>query len=428
MQGELNEIDIRSILQLVELGQRTGELYVESYALPKGNWAGDRPRHESSTPPSWFVFFLNGSITYAADHQAHNLQRLNDHLKHLGIHHSLPDTTAPAIATTNAPEYGYLWALLENHILTPHQGRAIVHSMVRESLFDLLSLHQGAFIFEVGPSLAPQLANFRIDPLVGEVMQQVQLWKQLSPNVQSPDQYPVLLQRERLKDALPPDLYRGLVTWANGQTSIRQLSRLIGQSILSIGQALYPHIQEGTIQLTAHQPQPESPGEQSVSHPMRSHDYTPRVVCIDDGLTLRKTVETILGDQGYEVTSIASPTKALSLVFQLKPDLILCDIAMPQLDGYEVCAMLRKSTAFRQTPIVMLTGKDGFIDRVKARMVGATDYLTKPFGESELLLLIEKYVGLGTPNRENPNKLLAEAVKNELEINISGSVSSPSSV
>ena len=66
---------------------------------------------------------------------------------------------------------------------------------------------------------------------------------------------------------------------------------------------------------------------------------------------------------------------------------------MPEPDGYEICAMLRQSSAFRQTPIVMLTGKDGFIDRVKARMVGSTDYLTKPFGETELTVLIEKYIG-----------------------------------
>jgi twitching motility two-component system response regulator PilG len=427
MQGELNEIDIRSILQLVELGQRTGELYVESYALPRTNWRSDRPRPSASTPPSWFVFFLNGSITYAADHQAHTLQRLNDYLRGMGIRQSFPDTSTAAIANTNAPEYGHLWSLLEDHVLTPKQGRHIIQKMVEESLFDLLSLHQGSFMFEVGPSLAPQLSSFRIDPLVGKVMQQVQQWNQLNPIVQSPDQSPALLHPETLQETLPPALYQGLIQWADGQTTIRQLSRLTGQSMLSIGQGLSPQIQQGTVHLSTHHFPQEATTDAPTSTELKTLDYPPRVVCIDDGVTLRKTVETILGNQGYEVTSIASPTKALSLVFQLNPDLILCDIAMPQLDGYEVCAMLRKSTAFRQTPIVMLTGKEGFIDRVKARMVGATDYLTKPFGESELLLLIEKYVGLGTPNRENPNKLLAEAVKNELEINISGSVSSPSS-
>jgi CheY-like chemotaxis protein len=107
-------------------------------------------------------------------------------------------------------------------------------------------------------------------------------------------------------------------------------------------------------------------------------------------------VKHILDQAGYTATTLANPLEALSLVFQLKPDLILCDIAMPELDGYEVAAMLRRSTAFRQTPIVMLTGKDGFIDRVKAKMVGATDYLTKPFGAGELLMIVERYIESGT--------------------------------
>jgi twitching motility two-component system response regulator PilG len=109
-------------------------------------------------------------------------------------------------------------------------------------------------------------------------------------------------------------------------------------------------------------------------------------------MTVGKKVEYILKERGYRVTAISDPLQALSLVFQLKPNLIFCDITMPQLEGDEICSMLRCSEAFRQTPIIMLTGKETFLDRVKARMVGATDYLTKPFGERELLLLLEKYL------------------------------------
>lgn len=96
--------------------------------------------------------------------------------------------------------------------------------------------------------------------------------------------------------------------------------------------------------------------------------------------------------QGYEVITLTNPLEALSLIFQIQPDLILCDIAMPQLNGYEVCAMLRHSSAFENIPFIMLTGKDKFIDRLRATMVGSTDYLTKPFGDTELLMLVEKYI------------------------------------
>jgi twitching motility two-component system response regulator PilG len=88
---------------------------------------------------------------------------------------------------------------------------------------------------------------------------------------------------------------------------------------------------------------------------------------------------------------------------------------MSELDGYEVCGMLRKSTAFRQTPIVVLTGKDGFIDRVRARMVGATDYLTKPFGAHELLMLLERYIGPGDPKRSHNDSSTTNTVDQEIE-------------
>ncbi len=420
MQGELNEIDVRSILQLVELGQRTGELYVEAYNSPWGLLRRDRTLKPASHNPSWFVFFQNGSIIYAAD-SSPNLSRLRDYLQAFGLEHTLKNLSIPAIATINAPEYGHLWALLENHILTPDQGRIIVKSMIRETLFDLLSLHQGSFIFEIGPSLAPQLVNLNIEPLLGLIMKQVQEWKQLSPHIQSPSQCPIITNTDQLRETVKASTFNTIRKWADGRTTIRQLARYLRRDIVTVGRALHPYVQQGLVQFAVASEAAASSGASSFSQALI--DRVPRVVCIDDGLTLRKTVEGILSQYGYEVTAIGNPLKALSLVFQLKPDLILCDIAMPELDGYEICAMLRKSTLFRQTPIVMLTGKDGFIDRVKARMVGATDYLTKPFGESELLTLIEKHAGLGKPNRENPNTLLAEALDSELELDVSEAAS-----
>ncbi|MFN8969786.1 MAG: response regulator [Pseudanabaena sp.] len=128
-----------------------------------------------------------------------------------------------------------------------------------------------------------------------------------------------------------------------------------------------------------------------MSAPQQVKVKSPRILCIDDSVTICRAVEYILHNHGFQVMAVSSPIKALSLIFQHNPDLILCDITMPEIDGYELCGMLRKSSAFAKVPIIMLTGKDGFIDRVKARMVGATEYLTKPFGEKELLTTVEKY-------------------------------------
>lgn len=410
MQGELNEIDIRSILQLIELGQRTGELFVEAYSSSMGKNEGSiQPRQDSgflhsTTNRSWFVFFLNGQIIYATDTKA-NLNRLRDYLHRYKVDAALDNIEVSAIATTNAPEYGYLWTLLENHTLTPAQSRSIIQSMIHETLFDLFSIHQGTFIFEIGSALSPQLTTLEIGSITPRIVKQVQEWRQFYPHIESPEQCVVISDAEQLRESLPENLFQNLDRWVDGQTSIRQLARYLNRDILVVARAIYPYVQQGLIQLLDY-PAQSSRGSGSPKASRKrelevwEETRAPRVVCIDDGITICQAVECILSQHGYEVQGITDPLEALGLVFKLKPDLILCDIAMPNLDGYEICAMLRQSTLFRQIPIVMLTGKDGFIDRVRARMIGATDYLTKPFGESELIMLVEKYIGSGKLSSE----------------------------
>ncbi|MDQ2096933.1 MAG: response regulator [Tychonema bourrellyi B0820] len=392
MQGNLSEIDIRSILQLIELGQRTGELFVEAYSS-NGSGTGTQPSPRSQAGgQSWYVFCFNGQIIYATQ-SAGSLFRLRDYLRRYKAEKTLDKIEVPYMASTNAPEYGYLWVLLEKHILTPAQGRTIIHSMIHETLFDLLSLHQGSFTFEMGSALAPQLTSLEISSLLAKIVKQVQQWKQFHPHIQSPNQCPVISDAAELQVALPVNTFNTLKLWADGRTSIRQMARYLNRDVLTVAKAIYPFVQQGLVQVFFESVTPAN-NKKDLYLPKTK---VPRVVCIDDDNVIRKTVESILNEHGYEVTGISSPLEALSLVFKLKPDLILCDIAMPELDGHEICAMLRSSSAFRQTPIVMLTGIEGFIDRVQARMAGATEYITKPFGESELLMLVEKYVGPGYP-------------------------------
>jgi twitching motility two-component system response regulator PilG len=415
MQGYLSEIDIRSILQLIELGQRTGELYLESYGNgPQSPGESFEDAAATVEPQSWLVFLANGQLVYAGTTD-NKLDRLRDHLHRYGIDRSLPDpSTTAAIAAFNSLEYGTLWALLEQHLLTPDQGRAILSHMVHETLFDLLSLHHGAFVFQLSSALSPQLMTHTISGLVAGITQQIQTWHQLHPHLQSPDQCPVLLVPDAFRASVSDQVFQRMVTWMDGQTSIRRIARYLSRDLLSVARSLVPALQQGQISLVYG---PSSPAAVPVQRP--SLHRLPRIVCIDDSSTIRQAVEKILDGQGYEATSIGNPLRALGLLFQLRPNLILCDITMPELDGYELCAMLRHSSAFRQTPIVMLTGKDGFLDRVKARMVGATDYLTKPFGPSELYALVEKYVGPGDRTRPRPDILLAEAIEDEFDLDFS---------
>lgn len=397
MQGTLSEIDLRSILQLIELGQRTGQLFIETYRPTRRSQEMLTPGYPAQsifpeTATSWFVFFVNGQVVYAADQTYGQMKRLRDYLRRYSVTDEVPYFNNSAIATTNDPEYGYLWLLLEKNFLTPHQARQIIRCMVEETLFDLLNVRQGSFIFEMGNALDPPMIAFEVGSLITQMTKQIQEWKQFHPHIQSPDQVMVITNQEHLHATLSDKLYQRLVFWANGKTTLRQLARYLHRDLPTVARGLHPYVEKGLLQFQEVIPAIASPA--NLSWETSSPAQPPQIVCIDDDVSIGKQVELILNQQGYHCHLMFNPLDALSQIFQLQPDLILCDITMPQLDGYEICAMLRHSTAFRQTPLIMLTGKETFMDRIKAQIVGATDYLTKPFGASELLLLMEKYLGI----------------------------------
>jgi twitching motility two-component system response regulator PilG len=118
-----------------------------------------------------------------------------------------------------------------------------------------------------------------------------------------------------------------------------------------------------------------------------------RVMVIDDSRTIRRTAETLLQKEGYQVISATDGFEALSMIADNKPDLIFLDVMMPRLDGYQTCALLKHHQVFRHTPVVMLSSKDGLFDRARGRVVGSDNYITKPFTRDELLKVIEQYCG-----------------------------------
>lgn len=112
---------------------------------------------------------------------------------------------------------------------------------------------------------------------------------------------------------------------------------------------------------------------------------------IDDSSTIRRSAEIFLGQAGYQVVLADDGFDALAKMNDHKPALIFCDILMPRLDGYQTCALIKKSAKFHSTPVIMLSSKDGLFDRARGAMVGSDAYLTKPFTKDSLLKTVREY-------------------------------------
>jgi twitching motility two-component system response regulator PilG len=123
-----------------------------------------------------------------------------------------------------------------------------------------------------------------------------------------------------------------------------------------------------------------------------------RIMVIDDSSTIRRSAEIFLGQVGYKVVLAEDGFDALAKINDTHPNLIFCDILMPRLDGYQTCALIKKSIKFRDTPVIMLSSKDGLFDRARGAMVGSDEYLTKPFTKDSLLKTVLKYTTVTAGN------------------------------
>src|SRR5215468_9204849 len=119
---------------------------------------------------------------------------------------------------------------------------------------------------------------------------------------------------------------------------------------------------------------------------------TPRVLLVDDSRTVRKIVEQILQRERIEVVSASDGLEAFAILVDAQPDLMLLDILLPRMDGYQVCQVVRHHPDFRDLPILLLSSKGSMVDRMRGKLAGSTDYISKPFDSAALLLTVQRYL------------------------------------
>ncbi|MGL5792985.1 MAG: response regulator, partial [Waterburya sp.] len=309
--------------------------------------------------------------------------------------------------------------------LAPSQGTELIQHIAKDELQFCLWLKQGVATWdnEHSPPLwihnqITPIPTLNLTDLLHTQDLRLQKWQNCSSNLLSVHQRPYFApgwERDNFSNpgSLNIQILKELTQVLRGRTSIRQLSLLLNKDELDIAQILSPYIEEKIIYL--HHPQspldslPNIPkdiktDEQLSSTSLVSHNENRsknlaettvkvwNIVCIDDSPTILKEMQRFLDQDKFRVTTIDDPVQAVSKIFQINPDLILLDITMPRINGYKLCGLLRSSGNCDETPIIMVTGNTGLIDKARAKLAGATDYLTKPFTQQGLRQIVEKYL------------------------------------
>ncbi|WP_315863045.1 response regulator [Geminocystis sp. NIES-3709] len=267
----------------------------------------------------------------------------------------------------------------------------MVNNILTEIFFDLNQTIEITFHLnsKVNIPLSEQIFLLDANQVIVPAWQQWQNWVSLKLGDRSPNKAPVIRSSEQLQEKTSPKTYAAFSKLFNGRNTLRDLSLQLKRDLNQFSSSLLPYIQQGYIDLVsvADLPAPISPPTV-----IQCDDKSPLVACVDDSPLICETMATILKKAGYQFICITEPLKAIAKILAAKPDLIFLDLVMPNANGYEICASLRKLSLFRQTPIIIVTSNDGMMERVRTKMVGASDFIAKPINSDELLNLTNKYL------------------------------------
>ena len=367
------------IKALTEISQKelSGQLTIRSLksAVPRNRIPGlAADRLPRSKEKGWRVYFGRGKIHYATSLIA-NQERIN-----YLISKFFPDINHP-INQSLTDEYSELCSLWRSGKISIQQLRDVIYTFTQEALIHCLAFPPAKLELETTVGLDPILISAPIKEIAYPIRPQVLEWIKLRETIPSPLMRVGIKNLNEFYSAIAEhSAFSHLRSLAEPLTSFPNLYQLAQErhlNLLTLAQQLQLYIQEKQVQVKPYQ---------APHHP----ENQPVIACIDDSHAVQRNVKRTLEAAGYEVISLTEPAKALTLLARKKPDLILMDITMPEMNGYDLSKILRKSASLAEVPIVMLTGRDGVVDRLRSRMVGASDYITKPFNPHQLIQLVQQ--------------------------------------
>ena len=284
-------------------------------------------------------------------------------------------------------EYQLLGFWYSQQKISREQISQIIQSILVEVFFDISQTRE--VVYQVKPEhrLSNQLLLVNADTIIYKARMLWQSWLDAKLGDRSPDLAPIIRHPLELKKQVPEPLYRTMTMMLTGQLTLRDLSAKVNRDLVSLSVSLLPHVQQGTVELI------DINDLQPPISSLKLLDQSPKgplIVCIDDSPAICRALEKVLGTADYQVHCIQDPLRAIAILLSKKPDLIFLDLVMPGTNGYELCNQLRRISSFKEIPIVILTGNDGMIDRMRARMVGASAFLSKPINPHQVLSVVER--------------------------------------
>lgn len=366
---------------------------------------------------NWSFYFKKGNLVWASSN-SHRFRRLYRLISKFAPELKSQEIKLREQQISELWEFLFLNVLYKRHLIDRDQINEIIQAIVKEVLFDCY-LYTGddyeiKVIFETkGNHMAAVLnnslfsnpiavidynkASYRTETLVSN-------WENTNIADCSPNLAPVIQDIEKLKKAVNNfEVYQQLYIFIDGEKTIRDLAAIAKQDLITVANYLSPHIKNKAISL---QKIPDrqlpnlyfSPSNQEVNAEYLNKDrdciresYLPLIICVDDCPEVCQHITQLLNPLGYRIISVKDAAKTLIVLLENKPKLIFINANMPDANGYELCAQIKRMPALKNIPIIVLNNRETIIDKLRRKTSGAVDTISKPLDSIEVLTKTQKY-------------------------------------
>ncbi len=366
--------------------------------------------------PSWMLYFSSGLLAGISG----GIDAIDRWKRNL------------ALASLNVPLDRLIKSTNDREIFL-NSNKIAQECVAKEVLFDIIQFSQNKGdrlsyrfipVSDKNTQVQSALPLLELQPILTATIQAWQNWVKHGLSLYAPSLFPIIQDSTQISSFDSNKDLQDLIASIDGTKSLRSVAIGHRKKLIDVVMPLLPLLKLNIISLSSS----KQPDVELEIHPDRKLDLAdlnaaigqsqieisvpthglqnrtiskviPLIACIDDSLSVYISMEKIITNYGYRCFGIQDPLRIITGLLKNKPDLIFLDLVMPVTNGYEVCEQIRKTPSLAHIPIVILTGNDGLIDRVRTKFVGANGFLGKPIQASAVTKMIDKYLEEKQPSR-----------------------------
>ena len=356
----------------------------------------------------WSIYYCHGRLVWASGGEHHH-RRWHRLVGKYKLPIDFGKISFRTIEEIRLWDYHVMVILMKRMVLTREQIAPIIESFIQEILFDIIQCaanDQITYYCDFGDVITPTICLINAEEALEHTYQEWLIWRKAGIADFSPNLAPWIKRPNQLQEEASELTYKTLITVLDGRRSLRELSVWMKKDLSTLVQSLMVYYHRGLVGLAevndieypiasiAQSTRNESPQLSEKTRIQKKLEVIsrPLIACVDDSNQVCATIEQIVSGFGFGFLGIRDSINVLPLLVEHKPEMVILDLVMPIVGGYELCTQIRRIPDFKDTPILILTSNDTLLDRLRSRFVGATAFISKTSGNEKIGEQIQRHL------------------------------------